>query len=224
MKLLLATGNQNKVKELQYLLKNTAQIISSPIEVEVDEYGATCSANAIIKAKEYLKVLKNKNLLPDVDFIIADDSGIFVPELGNNIPGVLSARFSLCEYKDKKLYQTNKKANDNIDLENNKLLLKLMSNNVNRLSYYLSALALISNTGEFINLLEGVAFGTLGEEIIDTNGWGYDHVFISETGNHWGKVSSEVKNAESHRAKAVIGLRDYLTNSGLSLSCFNKNS
>ncbi|MCB0336009.1 MAG: hypothetical protein KDD62_06870 [Bdellovibrionales bacterium] len=209
LKIILATGNHNKVRELQHLLGDSILVEKSLAQPEVNEYGASCAANAIIKAQEYFAAQGNQ----DFDFIVADDSGIFVPYLGENIPGVKSARFSYFDIEDRKLVPHARDIDvAAIDKLNNVQLLRSLEGVPfeKRTAYFYSALALLDKSGRFIDLFEGLTFGHVDTEMVDAEGWGYDHLFISDTGNHWGKTSEVVKNQESHRYKASLGLCDYL--------------
>ena len=214
--LLLATGNKNKAKEFNEILGNAFNVVTCPDPVEVKEYGASCASNAIIKAKGYYEALKADNIFKDIDYIIADDSGIFVPGLGDNFPGVLSARFAVCEVIDKEhklsLKEIECELPKDIDRKNNELLLKLMQGKENRQAYFLATLALLDKNGEFLDLFEGLSFGQIGTEIIDESGFGYDHIFIADSGNHWGKTELNIKNKESHRGKVGRALCKFFDN------------
>lgn len=209
LKIILGTGNDNKVRELQLLLGDAVVVSKSDAQPGVDEYGSSCAANAIVKARDYYKAQSSQ----DFDYVIADDSGIFVPYLGDNIPGVKSARFSNFEIKNRKLVlRADKSENTDVDLANNLQLLEYLKGKPAeaRRAYFYSGIALLDDKGEFVDLFEGITFGTIGKSIEDENGWGYDHVFIAESGNHWGKVPDTIKNAESHRYKASLLLKEYL--------------
>lgn len=211
--ILLATGNKNKAKEFNKILGSKFNIITSKAPIDVKEYGASCASNAIIKAKGYYEVLKDGEFYKDIDYIIADDSGIFVPGLGDNFPGVLSARFAVCDVIDKEnklfLQETDTELPKDIDRKNNELLLKLMKDKENRQAYFLATLALLDKNGQFIDLFEGLSFGQIGYEIIDKSGFGYDHIFIADSGNHWGKTELTIKNKESHRGKVGRALSEF---------------
>lgn len=214
--ILLATGNKNKAIEFNEILGRDFNIITSPFPVNVKEYGASCAANAIIKAKGYFQTLKNEKIFEKVEYVIADDSGIFVPSLGDNFPGVLSARFAECEILEGEngltLKENTDKIVDNINKKNNELLLKLLKENENRQAYFLATLALLKKDGEFVDLFEGLSFGNVGFEIINETGFGYDHIFIADSGNHWGKTELAIKNKESHRGKVGRSLKEFLFN------------
>lgn len=218
--LIFATANKNKVRELKKLLDGKIDVIPSPISLNVDEYGSTCAANSVIKARAYYLELKARELLPENTFIVADDSGIFVPALGNNVPGVFSARFSLCDLNSGKLTLSTRAATNNIDELNNYKLLELLDPlpSIAREAYFYAGLSLLDDRGEFINLFEGLTFGKVSYEFSTEYGWGYDHIFEAyinsnkEKTHHWGKVVDNVKNEESHRYKASLGLVEFVRN------------
>ncbi|MDE5808452.1 MAG: non-canonical purine NTP pyrophosphatase, partial [Muribaculaceae bacterium] len=123
-----------------------------------------------------------------------DDTGLMVDSLGGE-PGVLSARY----------------AGPGHDSEAN--MMKLLANlegRADRKAHFATAVALILNGEE--HLFEGRVDGTIAETPAGDNGFGYDPIFIAdETGKRFAEMSSEEKNAISHRGRAMRKLSDFLT-------------
>ncbi len=192
MELLLATGNQNKVKELQQLLAGSSwQVLSLrdfPDLVMPPEDADTFLGNAVIKART--------GAVGSGLWTLADDSGLAVDWLGGR-PGVYSARYAGPEKDDK---------------QNNKKLLAEMLNcpDDKRQARFVSAVALMSPDGRLFSA-EGVCEGIIGKVEQGEFGFGYDPLFIVEG---LGKTMSQLRLAEknqiSHRAKAFAGIKDIL--------------
>ena len=194
MKLLAATTNQGKIREISEILSGLGILVGTPQEInltiDVKEDGATFAENAAIKARAWSRAAG----LPAV----ADDSGLCVDALGGR-PGVLSARFS---------------GPDATDAKNIALLLKLLEGKPDRSARFVCAAALAWETGEVI-LAEGVYEGVITREPRGKGGFGYDPVFLDpELNKTLAEMSPEEKNARSHRRKALDGLKDLLVKSG----------
>lgn len=182
MKIFLATGNKNKIKEIKEILNiEGVEILSinDGIEIpEVVEDGATFLENSKKKA---LEIAKYTNMIT-----IADDSGLCVEAL-NGAPGVLSARYA---------------GEHGNDLENNKKLIADLQGIENRNAKFVCAITLAKPTGEthsFVGEVEG--------KIIDTprgkDGFGYDpHFYIEEYQKTFAELP-DVKRTISHRARAL---------------------
>ncbi len=189
MKLVFATHNENKVKEVKSLLPPNFEILSlNDIGCfdEIPEISKTIEGNAKLKAA-YVKT----NFGLDC---FADDTGLVVPAL-NNEPGVYSARYA----------GPNKNALDNI----NKLLTNL-HNITNRAAYFKTviALALSSDT----KLFTGICKGTIVSEKKGNLGFGYDPIFQPNNFKQtFAEITLEQKNKIGHRGKAVRLLIDYLS-------------
>lgn len=187
MKIFLATGNLDKIKEIKEILKiSDVEILSIKDGVkipEVEETGETFEENSKKKALEISKFL---NMIA-----IADDSGLCVEAL-NGAPGVFSARYA---------------GKNSSSEENNKKLLKELKGIKNRKAKFLCVITLAKPTGETYSF-KGEIFG----EIIDIPkgnfGFGYDPYFYIEK---YGKTTAEMpnqKNKISHRAKALKKLKE----------------
>ena len=183
-KIVLATGNQGKVKELGAMLEalNIQVLPQSQFNVpEVAETGTTFVENAIIKARHAAKVTG----LP----AIADDSGIEVDAL-NGAPGVYSARFAGSDANDQ----------DNID----KLLFEL-SHTQQRSARFWCVLVYMRHEHDPTPL---ICQASWEGEITDTQqgreGFGYDPIFyVPSEGCTSAQLTKEQKNAISHRGQAL---------------------
>ncbi|MDA8228138.1 MAG: XTP/dITP diphosphatase [Desulfitobacterium hafniense] len=184
LKVLLATQNQGKVKELRDLLKGEDIDVISLLEIEnweeVEETGSTFAENAKIKARAAANLTGYISL--------ADDSGLEVDVLGGD-PGVYSARFAGEPKDDEK----------NIDK-----LLSLLENisDAERKARFRCALAIITPEGEEF-LTEGTVEGKILRQRRGSGGFGYDPIFsIAELGRTMAELTLDQKNKLSHRAEA----------------------
>ncbi len=182
--ILIATKNIGKVRELEKLLEDLPFELRSLNEFsdvpDVEETGATFAENAILKAREYAR---KTNL-----WALADDSGLEVAAL-DGAPGVFSARYA------------GENAND---AEKIAKLLNELGENAERSAKFVCAMALADETGEIKFLAEGVCNGEIALNASGTNGFGYDPIFIPEGFTQtFGKLSAEVKQKISHRARAI---------------------
>lgn len=189
-KLVFATHNINKLKEIQKLMPESIQLLSlNDIDCQEDipETENTIEGNALLKAK-YIK----KRYGYDV---FADDTGLEVSVLDNQ-PGVYSARYA-GEHKS--------------DVDNIQLLLQNMHDKTNRQARFKTVIALC--LGEKSYLFEGIVEGVITAFPKGNNGFGYDPVFqpcgYSKT---FAELSIEVKNQISHRARAFEKLLHFLKN------------
>lgn len=194
-KLILSTGNKNKVEEIKDILKDLPIKVLSKDEVGINnlhvvEDGSTLEENAIKKAK----ALKDK-----VDgMVMADDTGLFVDYL-NGEPGINSARYSGEEGNDEK----------NIE----KLLGKLEGVPMEkRRATFKTVIALITEDNRTITV-QGECKGYIGFEKKGQSGFGYDPLFIVEGyGRTFAELGEVIKNKISHRAKALENLRKEIVN------------
>jgi XTP/dITP diphosphohydrolase len=190
MKLIFASHNKNKVKEVAAILPKHIKLIGLHdlnYNEEIDETGATLEENALIKAKHiYGKFNLN---------CFADDSGLEV-EVLNNEPGVYSARYAGNEKND--------------DANMNKLL-KNLSHIENRKARFRTVIALILDGKE--HLFEGIVNGKIINEKRGEKGFGYDPIFVPDRFDKtFAELSSEEKNQISHRAIATKKLIRFLEN------------
>lgn len=184
MKIVLASNNGNKLRELGELLADMdVELVSqrdAGCNFEVDETGETFEENAFLKAAAVTRATG----LPAV----ADDSGLVVDALGG-APGVYSARFT--------------GNHGDSDADRYMYLLRKLENEEQRTARFVSCICCTFPNGDVLRSrgeCEGtIAFGPEGQ-----NGFGYDPVFIPEGGTlTMGEMSAEEKNAISHRGRAL---------------------
>lgn len=188
MKLVFATHNLHKLKEIEALLPEGIELLSlSDIECyeDIAETANTIEGNALIKAK-YIKERYQYN-------VFADDTGLEVLAL-NNAPGVFSARYAGAEKSDK---------------ANIELLLKNMEGKEERKARFKTVIALCLDRE--IHTFEGIVEGTISTCPVGQNGFGYDPIFIPEGYKEtFAELSAEEKNRISHRGKAFEKLLKFL--------------
>ena len=190
MKIVFATNNPNKLKEIQSLIPKEIEIISLNeigCNEDIPETGDTLEANAFQKA-HYIKDNFNYDCF-------ADDTGLEIDEL-NGDPGVYSARYAGLE----------RNANANM----NKVLNELKGKK-NRKAQFRTAIALILKGEE--HLFEGKVEGYISKDKQGNEGFGYDPIFIPENDiRSFAQMSMQEKGAISHRGRAVNKLVTYLNN------------
>lgn len=194
MKLLAATNNKGKIKEIKEILSVLGITVVSPREsglsLEVEETGATFEENAVIKARAWCEFSGMPSL--------ADDSGLCVDALGGQ-PGVLSARFA---------------GEGASDGENIALLLERLKGEEVRSARFVCVAALALPGGAVITA-RGQYEGVIIDTPMGTEGFGYDPVFFDPLmGKTLAQMSPDEKNARSHRRHALDGLKEKLTASG----------
>lgn len=189
-KLILSTGNKNKVKEIRDILKGLPIEVLSKDEIglvdfDVVEDGVTLEENSLKKARELSRL---------VDYMVmADDSGIFVDSLGGE-PGVYSARYG---------------GEDGNDDLNNLTLLKNLKGK-DRTASFQSVIALITEDKREYTV-KGICKGRVLEEPKGDNGFGYDPLFVPDGFQKtFAELDGDIKNSISHRRRAIDGLREKL--------------
>ena len=190
MKIVFATNNPNKLKEIQTLIPKEIEIISLKeigCTEDIPETGDTLEANAFQKV-HYVKENYNYDCF-------ADDTGLEIDTL-NGAPGVYSARYAGPE----------KSAEANIE----KILSELQGKE-NRKAKFRTAIALTLNNEE--HLFEGKINGHISKVKQGNEGFGYDPIFMPENENRsFAQMSMEEKGTISHRGRAVKKLVAYLNN------------
>ncbi|OIQ28298.1 MAG: non-canonical purine NTP pyrophosphatase [Bacteroidetes bacterium MedPE-SWsnd-G2] len=190
MKLVFATNNKNKIKEVQALIPESIQLLSlEDINCfeDIPETQETIEGNAVQKA-EYVKTKYGYNCF-------ADDTGLEIEAL-NNAPGVYSARYA-GEQRD---------ANDNMNRVLNEL-----KNKTDRSARFKTVIALHLDNN--LNTFEGICSGTITENKSGTGGFGYDPIFQPDNFDiTFSEMNSETKNSISHRGLAVQALITFLNN------------
>lgn len=194
MKILIASTNRGKIREITDILSSADVTIFTPdqivITVDVQEDGATFEENALKKAVAYRDVAEMSAL--------ADDSGLCVDAL-DGAPGVMSARFAGPNASDA----------DNIER-----LLKAMHKMQNRKARFVCVVALALTSGELITA-QGDYPGLITETPMGSGGFGYDPVFYDPTTRKtFAELCQEEKNRVSHRKRALIALREKLQTQG----------
>ena len=194
MDLLLATHNADKTREIQRILgaKFAVRDLSKHPEISKPlENGKTFEENAILKA------IAASRKLPSL--VIADDSGLEVDALGG-APGIYSARYATENASDAK----------NVE----KLLQELRARNIadeKRSARFRCVIALARNE-KLLGAFEGVVEGNIVDPPRGSGGFGYDPVFqpigFEQT---FAEMPPELKNKISHRAQAIVALREALS-------------
>jgi XTP/dITP diphosphohydrolase len=191
--LLLGTRNPGKVIEIKSILADSGWSFTSlqdfPDVGEAEENFTTFAENAIAKAQFYASATGLCAL--------ADDSGLEVAALGG-APGILSARYA---------------GANATDADRRALLLSELTkiSGPDRHARFVAVVAIAHPNGEVLNVSEGICDGTISFAPRGTNGFGYDPLFIpngySQT---FAELPDTIKNLISHRARALIGTREFL--------------
>jgi XTP/dITP diphosphohydrolase len=189
-RILFATSNEGKMKEIREILKDLdIELLSlkdAGINPDIDENGKTFEENAIIKAKTVMELTG--------EIVLADDSGLEVDYL-DKAPGVYSARFmgEATSYKIKNQYiidQLQTAADEE------------------RSARFVCVIACAFPNGEIVTR-RGTIEGYIAKEISGENGFGYDPIFyVPEYHCTTAQLSSEQKNEISHRGKALRAIKE----------------
>ena len=194
MRLVLASKNQKKIKEMNEILAALGVEVCSQaeagVDLDVEETGTTFEENSLLKAKAVMEA----SGLP----AIADDSGLCVTCL-NDAPGVYSARYGGEGLDDIGRYQ---------------LLLANMRGQLDRSAKFVSVITCCFPNGDVITA-RGECPGTIAFAPMGEGGFGYDPVFfVPELKKTFAQLSAEEKNSMSHRGRALEifkgKLEDYL--------------
>lgn len=190
-KIILASNNNGKIKEVKEICKDLpVEIISmkeAGIDIDIEENGTTFEENAMIKAKAVWK---------EGRIAIADDSGLCVNAL-NGVPGVYSARYA------------GEPCNNEC---NNAKLLSELSNKSDRSAYFNCTIACILPSGKSFTV-NGRADGVILNAPSGNGGFGYDPLFFSnDAQKSFAELTMDEKNAVSHRGHALEALRKMLLN------------
>lgn len=191
-KIIVATKNKGKLKEIKQLLSDMDfEILSmneAGIDIEIEETGNTFEENAMIKAKAL------QNLSGAI--VIADDSGLEVDFL-DGAPGIYSARYS-GEYAT--------------DDKNNEKLLEALKDvpDEKRTGRFVCTIAVVLENSESFFVRETIE-GVIGHDLKGENGFGYDPLFyLPQYNRTMAEISAEEKNRISHRGKALNKMADKL--------------
>lgn len=195
MKLVLASKNEKKLREMREILSHLGVEVCSEadagVDVEVEETGTTFEENSLLKAKAVMEA----SGLP----AIADDSGLCVDALGG-APGVYSARYGGPGMDDVGRYR---------------LLLENMKGQP-RAAKFVSVITCCFPNGDVLTS-RGECPGTIAFAPMGEGGFGYDPVFfVPGLKKTFAQLTAEEKNAISHRGKALEAfqqeLSEYLAN------------
>ncbi len=199
MKIVAATGNQDKVKEIREILRDMDVTVitmkEAGLAVEPEENGTTFEENALIKARAVAEKAAESEEFRDA-VVIADDSGLVIDAL-NGEPGVYSARYLGHEtsYREK----------------NADLVRRLAGvPDEKRTARFACVIAAVCPNGEILTA-QAVMEGRIGYEERGENGFGYDPIlYLPEYGRSCAELDGEEKNAISHRGKALRLMRQKL--------------
>ena len=192
-KIIFATGNENKLKEIREIMSDVdAQIISmkeAGIETDIVEDGTTFEENAVIKASAIAKLAGDA-------IVLADDSGLEIDYL-NGEPGIYSARYM--------------GEDTSYRIKNQALIDRLEGvPDEKRTARFVCAVAMAAPDGR-VETVRGTIEGRIGYEERGENGFGYDPIFVvPEYGCTSAELTPEQKNAISHRGKALRAVKKYL--------------
>lgn len=182
MKVLLASNNGHKIKEIKEILGDFFDVVSlreAGVESDPEEKGATFEENARIKAVAGMKA----SGMP----CIADDSGLEVFAL-DGLPGVMSARYA---------------GGHGDDSANNEKLLRELENASDRSARYVCVICMAFPNGHEI-VARGECRGTILKEARGEGGFGYDPLFFfPQFGKTFAEITAEEKNEVSHRKAAL---------------------
>jgi XTP/dITP diphosphohydrolase len=199
MRLLVASKNRGKVREIKEICKGSIEILS-PIDIgfslDILEDGSSLRENSLKKALAYFRKT-------DI-CTIGEDTGLFVEALDGR-PGVYSARYG-----------------GGGDESNRKKLLSELKGEENRSAYFKTVIALVVSE-DFFKFFEGKVEGKITEEEVGQGGFGYDPVFLSEGYNKtFGQMSADEKNSISHRKIALVKVFDYIESNKEKIARFCK--
>ncbi len=192
-RLIFATGNMDKLREIKEILADTGYDILSMkeagVDVDIIEDGKTFEENALIKARAVAKASGS--------LALADDSGLEIDALGGE-PGIFSARYM--------------GEDTSYDIKNQNLIDRLDGvPDEKRTARFVCAMAAVFPDGTektFVRTMEG----RIGYQIAGANGFGYDPIFfLPEYGKTSAEISPEEKNAISHRGKALRAMAEFLS-------------
>ena len=190
-KMIFATGNQDKMKEIKMIMADLDYEIVSMKEAgfydDIVEDGTTFEENALIKART---IAKKTGILT-----LSDDSGLVIDAL-DGAPGIYSARFM---------------EGESYDVKNTELIHRLEGvPDEKRSARFVCAVAAVFPDGHE-EVVRGTMEGRIGYKIEGENGFGYDPIFfLPEYGCTSATLSPEDKNKISHRGRALQMIKKYL--------------
>lgn len=192
MRIIFATGNEGKMREIRMIMEDLGlEILSmkeAGLKADIEENGTTFEENAVIKAKGIAALCE--------DIVLADDSGLEIDAL-NREPGVLSARY-MGEDTD-------------YHIKNMSLVNRLEGvPDEQRTARFVCAIAAALPDGRVLETKAAME-GRIGYEERGENGFGYDPIFmLPEYGLSTAEISPELKNELSHRGIALRLMKEKL--------------
>ena len=185
MKIVLASSNEHKVKEINAIVQDyNIEFILPPKGFDPIEDGETFEENSLIKAKAAWELGKT--------WTLADDSGLCIDAL-NGAPGIHSAR-----YADSPQARIDR-------------VLKEMCGVKNRSARFKCCMTLINPLGEIAFSYTGVCEGSIIDGQRGVNGFGYDPIFLlANSDKTMAELSEDEKNKVSHRGNALNAVLHYL--------------
>ncbi|MBR2188912.1 MAG: RdgB/HAM1 family non-canonical purine NTP pyrophosphatase [Eubacterium sp.] len=199
-KIVFATGNAGKMKEIRQIMSDTGMEICSMKEAGVDplinETGTTFAENAAIKAKTVADALCGDGCDMARVIVMADDSGLEVDYLGGE-PGIYSARYM--------------GEDTSYRIKNQSLIDRLEGvPDEARTARFVCAIAAVLPDGSLLQTA-GTIEGIIGYEERGTNGFGYDPIFyLPDRGITTAELPPEEKDAVSHRGRALRAMKQAL--------------
>lgn len=200
-KIIFATGNAGKMREIREILGGTDMEILSMkeagVEADIVEDGTTFEENAVIKAKAVAERLSQSDMKEHCGAIVmADDSGLEIDAL-NKEPGIYSARYM--------------GEDTPYSVKSGNLIERLAGvPDEKRTARFVCAIAAVMPNGEIITT-QGVIEGRIDYEEKGDNGFGYDPIFyVPEFGCTTAQLTEEQKNQVSHRGKALRAMKEEL--------------
>lgn len=191
-KIIFATTNEGKMKEIREILKDLDIELLSLKDVglnpDIEENGKTFEENAIIKAKAVMELTN--------EIVLADDSGLEVDYM-DKAPGVYSARFM--------------GENTSYDIKNQFIIDTLSkAKEEERSARFVCVIACAFPGGKVLTKRATIE-GFITREITGSNGFGYDPIFyVPEYGCTTAQMSTELKNQISHRGKALNAMKEVM--------------
>lgn len=197
MRIIFATGNEGKLREIREILSDLGlEIVSmkeAGIKADIVEDGKSFKENALIKARAISKIAKG-------ELVMADDSGLVIDAL-NGEPGIYSARYM--------------GEDTSYDIKNNAILdrMKGFKGEERSARFVCAVAAVITDDDGRVReyTTEGAFEGVIADEIAGANGFGYDPIFyVPEKHMTSAELTSEEKNELSHRGKALRAMKEVL--------------
>ena len=196
-RIIFATGNEGKMKEIRMILADMKLPIQSmkeaDIHIDIEENGQSFEENALIKARAVATAAQQKGIQA---VVLADDSGLEIDYL-NKEPGIYSARYM---GEDTSYHIKNANLVERLDgVEDEK-----------RTARFVCVIAAVCPDGSE-HVTRGTIEGRIGYEEKGENGFGYDPIFyLPQYGKYSAELSSDEKNAISHRGEALRRIREVL--------------